>query len=216
VNAKKRPTVRAILKRYGACEESLEWAKPYGTDRAKAWAECPRGDWMCWLLGKFAGEVGSPSRRKLVGCLADVAETALPYYEAIYPNDSRVRDAIHACRRYAAGEISLDELNSASAAAFAADAAAYAARAAASAAADAAASAARAAADAAAYAAARAARAAADAAAYAAAYAACAAARAAARAAASAARAAADAASTEIVRKHYPKAPTLPRKAVTQ
>ena len=37
------------LRRLKACPEARTWAEPY-TTLAEAWAVCPRGDWMHWLL----------------------------------------------------------------------------------------------------------------------------------------------------------------------
>jgi hypothetical protein len=42
--------------------------------------------------------------------VADVAELALPYWEKVYPADSRPRECIAAIRQYHAGAITRDEL----------------------------------------------------------------------------------------------------------
>ena len=55
------------------------------------------------------------------------AESVLHIYEKEYPNDSRVRDCIEATKKYIKGECHLDELIKKKSAAYAADAAAYAA-----------------------------------------------------------------------------------------
>ena len=119
--------VSEILRYVGACDEAIAWARPYGTDGKKAWAECDNPEWMLWLLGKLSGEPGSPKRRKLVGCCAEVAALVLPIFEQKYPGDNRVRDCIAVCRKHADGKATLEEV----AAASAAGAAAWAARAAA-------------------------------------------------------------------------------------
>jgi hypothetical protein len=43
------------LREMGACEEGLEWVG----DRtlAEAWRDCPRSDWMFWLIGACGGNV---------------------------------------------------------------------------------------------------------------------------------------------------------------
>lgn len=58
---------------------------------------------------------------------ADCAEMVLPIYEKDYPDDNRQRLAIQAARDYANGLITIEELDAASAAAWAASAAAWAA-----------------------------------------------------------------------------------------
>jgi len=53
------------LRALGACREAVEWAatKP---DMRAVWRECPRGDWMLWLVGRLSGSPGSASRRRVV------------------------------------------------------------------------------------------------------------------------------------------------------
>ena len=81
-----------------ACNEALEWLRGQ-PDPETAWNTCPRGDWMLWLIGKFAGEPDSPERRKLARTAAECAELVLPIYEAVYPDDDRPRKAIEAAKR---------------------------------------------------------------------------------------------------------------------
>ena len=113
-----RRTVSEILRSLDACDEAIAWARPYGTDGATAWAECDNPEWMLWLLGKLSGEPGSPERRKLVGCCADIAALVLPIFEVKFPGDSRVRDCIEVCRKYATGKATLVEVTAAAAATF--------------------------------------------------------------------------------------------------
>jgi hypothetical protein len=177
-----KPPVVSILKSKRACDDAIAWAEPYGSDHRKAWAECPRGDWMLWILVRIhQPKQGDKRHRKLVGCLADIAAEVLPIFETRYPNDKRVRDCIETLRRYAAGTATIDDVKAARKAAYAAaaDAAAYAAAYAAGS-----------------YAAAYAAYAAADAADAAGSYAA-------------AARTAIQKRSAEIVRQHYPRPPLI-------
>ena len=227
-----KKTISEILKSLNACDEGCEWAGKY-TNRSDAWAECPRGDWMLWLLGSLSGPPGSASRKKLALCACECARLSLRYVPA---TETRPLAAIETAEQWAGGEsgITIDMVHAAASAAYAAYAAyaAFAAFAAASAAASVDAADAADAADAvdAAYAA--------DAvayAAYAAAFAADAvdaadAADAAASAFAAAYAAAADAAAADavdaayavaklsvlkecadIVRKHYPKPPRIAR-----
>jgi hypothetical protein len=149
------------------------------TSPVKAWRECQRGDWMLWLVGKVSGPPESEGRKKLVLCACECARLALPIFENRYLNDGRVRKCIETAERWAKGEATIEELRQARSAA------------------DADAAAAADAADAAAYAYAAAAYAAAAYAAYADAY------------AYADARALARAECADIVRKHYPKPPTL-------
>ena len=147
-------TLKRQLSALGACKEAVGWVAD--RDLPTAWAECERGDWMLWLVGRMQGKKGWPNRQTIVLVACDCAELVLPIYEKRHPNDDRVRKCIAVTRQWASGEASIDDVRAArNAAADAADAAAYAA---AYAAADAAA-------DAAAYAAAYAAADAADAAA---------------------------------------------------
>jgi hypothetical protein len=169
------------LKKLHACNESIVFAERFNSLQ-EAWDNCERGDWMLWLLGRISGAPESPERKKLVVVCAEVAELVLPIFEKKYPDDKRVRECIETCKRYVAGNATLEELISArSAADAAASAASYAY--AASYAADAAAYAAAADADAYAYAAASAASA----------------------ADAADARKSMLKQSAELVRKHYPK-----------
>ncbi len=81
-----------------ACEDAMEWMQDQ-SDLETAWDTCPQGDWMLWLIGQFVGDPGSPSRRKLACTAAECAELVLPIYEAKYPGDGRVRNAIEAAKR---------------------------------------------------------------------------------------------------------------------
>ena len=210
-----RKTISKILKSLNACDEGCEWAEKY-TNRSDAWAECPRGNWMLWLLGRLSGTPASASRKKLVLCACECVRLSLRYIPA---GEIRSLAAIETAEQWARGEsgVTLDMVRAADAAF---SSAAYAARAAANAAAFAAAAdaplTAANAADAAAYAAFAAAHIA-FAAFSAAAYASPLVAAYAADAAAYAARAA-DAAKlsvlkecADIVRKHYPKPPRIAR-----
>jgi len=125
---------RARLQKWEACPEVIEWAK--GRSLARAWIECPRGDWLLWLH-RWLYPAMERERVLAAGYCAHTVRHLM--------RDQRSRDAVDAAIAYGAGRISEDELTAAHAAA---DAAAYAAGAAADAAAHAAAYAARAAADA--------------------------------------------------------------------
>ena len=91
---------------------------------AAAWAACPRGDWMLWLAGKFAGPPGSDARRPLVLAACDCARLALPRWESRYPADLRPRRAIGIAEAWARGRLSAPTLADVQAAASAASASA--------------------------------------------------------------------------------------------
>jgi hypothetical protein len=180
-------TIIDKLNRLGACSEAVRWMTTQ-VSPSVAWRNCKRGDWMLWLLGQQAGDPEGPARKKLVLCACDCARLALKHVPA---GELRPLRCIETAERWAHGKATIQEVSEARAAdydAAYADAAdddaddAYAA--------------------AAAYAAAHAA----DAAAADAAYAADAAA---AYAAAAYARSLTLAQCAKIVRKHYPKPPTL-------
>jgi hypothetical protein len=179
----------------GACEDAVEWLSKQKSVK-QAWADCERGDWMLWLLGKLSGEPGCEKRKKLVLAACGCARLSLKY---VKKGEKRPLIAIQTAEKWANGKATIEEVRTAAYAAAAYDAAAY-----------------DAAAAVAAYAAAYAAY---DAAAYADAAVASAASYAAAAYAAAAydAYAAYDAAArkevlkkcSDIVRKHYPTAPRL-------
>jgi hypothetical protein len=107
-------TWHAQLTKHHACEEAIEWAKPYKTFTA-AWNACERGDWMLWLVAK--SEVDC---KAVVLAACACARTALKY---VQKGDKRPLIAIKTAERWAHGEATIEEVRDA-----AADAAAYAAR----------------------------------------------------------------------------------------
>jgi len=88
--------MRALI-RLDACEEALTWAATQ-PDAATAWSQCPRGDWMLWLLGKLAGEWGSESHRRVAFLAALCAAGA---WRWMGPES---RTAIEVTIRYGQGE----------------------------------------------------------------------------------------------------------------
>jgi len=174
------------LKRMDACADALEWCEDYES-LVDAWAVCPRGDWMLWLLGKLSGNPKSASRKKLVLVTCQCARLSLGY---VKKGELRPLRAIEVAEAWARGGegITLEDVRNA---AYAGASAAYASDA----------GSASYAADAAAYAAACAAAAAAG-------YAAC--------AASYAAYAGTLAKCADIVREYYPDAPKLEQSSPTQ
>jgi hypothetical protein len=155
--------VMDYLRSLDACAGAVEWMGQQKT-QAQAWADCQRGDWMLWLLGKHAGPPESEARKPLVLCACACSRLALKY---VPKGEGRPRVAIETAERWARGKATIKEVRSAAAASYAA--------------ADAAA---------ASYAAADASYAAAD---------------------ASYARTKSLAKCADIVRRHYPHAPRIPR-----
>ena len=196
------------LKDLNACAEAVEKAHEYQTS-TELWADCKRGDWMLWLIGKLSGEPGSDKRKRLVLTACKCARLALLY---VPKDELRPLLAIETAEQWAKGEnkVTLDDVRKAASASYTASAssaaaAVYAAAAAAAAAACAADVADVAAAADAAYAAAYAADVAVDAAAYAV----DAAAYAAADAAAAAVRQTVLSQCADIVRTDYPNVDDL-------
>lgn len=104
------------LKSLNACHRAIKWVKTHGGTAAECWHDCEHGDWMAWL----AAHINNTTQQQLVDVLADCAALALKYYEAIYPDDKRVRNCINTCRRYAKGKATMEELIAAADAAYAA------------------------------------------------------------------------------------------------
>jgi hypothetical protein len=102
------------ISKFSPCKEGVDYYKKY-TSFEEAWNACKRGDWMLWIA--FRLEIGD---RLLTKAKALCASCASPLMR-----DKRSTEAIDAAFRYAAGEISREELNKYAAAAYAA--AAYAA-----------------------------------------------------------------------------------------
>src|ERR1700749_4441615 len=64
-------TVADRIRHLDPCGDSLKWASAY-TSPDKAWAECERGDWMLWLIGRVDRfEAWSNERKPFVGFCLD-------------------------------------------------------------------------------------------------------------------------------------------------
>jgi len=107
-----------LLKRLGACDKAREWAKTVPSLK-DAWATCPRADWMIWALW----EIGYADDRKyrLYAC-ACVRGTPLADGRTLWYllTDERSRTAIEVTERFARGEATEAERQTAAAAAYAA------------------------------------------------------------------------------------------------
>ena len=100
--------LRPALALLGACHEGREWVATQ-PDAATAWATCPRGDWLVWLLGALHVR-GYVSRQTLVLAACACAETVLRHVPA---GEDLPRLAIEAARRWARGEATVEEVRAA-------------------------------------------------------------------------------------------------------
>jgi hypothetical protein len=102
-----------------ACVAARHWAE--GKTAQQMWDECPRGDWLLWLI-KRLGNVKLPLLTKAKGLCAKTVYHLM--------KDARSRNAVDAAIAFGNGNITRAELDAAAAAAYAAatadDAAAYA------------------------------------------------------------------------------------------
>jgi len=53
------------IKELGACADAIREAQNYKTSE-ELWADCKRGDWMLWPIGRLSGDAGSEKRKQLV------------------------------------------------------------------------------------------------------------------------------------------------------
>ena len=87
------------LKQINACDEAISWAS--GKDFKTAWAECPRGDWMLWLMKK--GNICD--LRTITFAKAECANLVRHLMK-----DGRSIAALDAAFAFSRGEISAEEL----------------------------------------------------------------------------------------------------------
>ena len=93
-------TTKMILTELGACPDAVEWAGRKTPE--KAWAMCPRADWLIWIAEKLGVGWKLPV---LAACAC--ARTALKYIPA-GENWSRIAiETAEACTR---GEATLEQL----------------------------------------------------------------------------------------------------------
>jgi hypothetical protein len=96
----------ALLKKYHACKESIEWAGEMSVK--EAWLACERGDWMLWIYSRLYPENKVQLTTAKAFCAATVKHLM---------KDKRSIDAVHAAMT---GEISKNKRNAAADAANAA------------------------------------------------------------------------------------------------
>ncbi|MGB1225791.1 MAG: putative immunity protein, partial [Mycobacterium sp.] len=119
-------TIAQQIAHLAPCDPAVRWLADR-TDMQQSWDDCPRGDWLLWLLERAGAD-----RKQTVLAACDCARTALQH---VPDGEDRPRLAIEAAEGWARGEVSRDDVRMAAraayAAAYAADADADAARAAA-------------------------------------------------------------------------------------
>jgi hypothetical protein len=93
-----------------ACGEAVIWARTQESAQ-QAWDACERGDWMLWLLAKW-----NANRKKLILAACECARLALKY---VPKGEERPLQAIEIAERWAKGQATLKEVESAAAAAYA-------------------------------------------------------------------------------------------------
>jgi len=125
VRSKKRsPLAIDVIRPFNPCREAVDWIEAHpGMTFERAWAECPRGDWMLWIAARLGVE-----RKTLVLAACACARLALKF---VKPGEERPLRCIETTERWARGEATIVEVCTARAAATAATPAAYAAYAAA-------------------------------------------------------------------------------------
>ncbi len=96
------------IKKLGACGEAIKAAHSYQTSQA-LWADCKRGDWMLWLIGKLSGKPWCHKRKQLVLTACKCARLALPYVEK---GELRPLKTIETAEQWARGEngVTLDDV----------------------------------------------------------------------------------------------------------
>jgi hypothetical protein len=84
-------TVATWLARLGAHRDVVDWAEPFGMEWERAWAECPRGD---WLLGIAARTAVEPSALVRAACAcARLAQDYVPDEAGLGVLDRALADA---------------------------------------------------------------------------------------------------------------------------
>jgi hypothetical protein len=91
------------LQQIDACDEAIEWVG--SRSAAEAWRDCPRGDWMLWLLARVGAD-----RRRIVLAACECARMALPY---VPEGEDRPRIAIETAEAWARGEATTEQVRAA-------------------------------------------------------------------------------------------------------
>lgn len=86
-------TLAAWLESSGAQHDLVGWARAFSGDSARAWAECPRGDWMLAIAAR-----AGVARPRVVEAACECARVALTY---VGDGDAAAERAIAAAERWA-------------------------------------------------------------------------------------------------------------------
>lgn len=78
----------AAFKEPKACEDAILWAQDYGDDFQRAWDECRRGDWLLWVVERFAGGKWSARRKKMIEVACECARLGRAWPGDIRPEVS--------------------------------------------------------------------------------------------------------------------------------
>jgi hypothetical protein len=110
-------TPREFCEMHDACSEGARFALSKQT-MAQVWDECPRVDWLIWIMMRLGQE---PDRKalRLFACWA-VRETPITKGRKVWDllTDERSRNAVIVAERFANGEATSDDLAAARAAAW--------------------------------------------------------------------------------------------------
>jgi hypothetical protein len=96
-----------ILKNKEACTEAVKWVNEHQAETfIELWNTCEQADWMLWILAKMIKEKEWPSKKTVVLCACDCAETSL---EFIPKDELRPKIAIQTAREWAEGKATIEE-----------------------------------------------------------------------------------------------------------
>ena len=111
------------LQSLDVCSDAIKWVRTQ-KNRTDAWRNCERADWMLWLIGRIIKTI--KQRKKLVIVACQCARTALKY---VPEDEKRPLKAIQITEAWANNDptVTLGDVRNAGDAAYATDAAAYAA-----------------------------------------------------------------------------------------
>jgi len=108
------------LEATGACHEAVEWARKQPSRQA-AWDKCDRGDWLLWILG-YTCKPNSAQHKRLVLAACKCARLSLRH---VPKGENRPLAAIRTAERWSAGMATIEEVRDAVADAYNAAADAY-------------------------------------------------------------------------------------------
>jgi hypothetical protein len=96
-----------ILKDKNAWPEVVKWVKENKAETfIEIWNSCERADWMLWIMDKMIKEKKWPSRKTIVLCACDCAETALQF---VPEDELRPKIAIQTARKWITGKATIEE-----------------------------------------------------------------------------------------------------------